>query len=211
MKFRQREQQLQSQFEARHAELKAQWDQELHNREQEWVRNAEAAARATEARWNTELQQKEELFQSKLRQRDQQWQARLDTTRVELDAQHEQELRRREAEANAAKQREQELVGRFAAQAEAHQAAEKEWQTELEITRGNIEPLKALLSRTEKERDEALRAASDSTRRVQDFEKKLTEASSLLAGWKNGKSSGAGRNGRDGFQAARSPLGESVE
>jgi hypothetical protein len=210
IKLRQREQQLQSQFDARQAELKAQWDQELHKREQAWERNAEAAVRATESRWTAESQQKEELFQSKLRQRDQQWQAKLETVRVELQAQNEQELHRRESELAQANQREQELVAQLAAQVEAHRMAEKEWQTELEITRGNIEPLKALLTRAEKDRDEAVKSASDSARHVQDLEKNLTEASSLLTGWKNGKNSVGGRVGRD-FQVARNGLNVSGE
>ena len=210
-KLRQREQQWQSQFDARHAELKAQWEQETYNRKQEWERNTEASVRATEARFMAELQQKDELSQSKLRQRDQQWQAKLETMRVELQAQNEQEARRREAELASAKQREQELVDQLTGQAEAHQMAEKEWQTELEMTRGNIEPLKTLLARTEKERDEALRSASESTRHVQELEKNLGEVSSLLSGWKNGKGSNGGRNGRETFPMARNGLGASVE
>jgi len=211
IKLRQREQQLQAQFDARQAELKAQWDQEVHTRQQEWERNAEAAARAAESRWTAEAQQKEELFQSKSRQRDQQWQAKFDGVRAELEAQTAQELRRRDAEAAEAKQREQDLIAQLAAQAQAHEVAEKEWQTELEITRGNIEPLKALLARAEKDRDEAVKSASESARHVQDLEKNLTEASSLLTGWKNGKNSVGGRGGREGFQVTRNGLGVSGE
>ncbi|HTD68183.1 MAG TPA: hypothetical protein VK846_16785 [Candidatus Limnocylindria bacterium] len=211
IKLRQREQQLQSQFDGRQAELKAQWDQELRNREVEWDRNAEAGARGTEARLMAEMQQKDELFQSKLRQRDQQWQAKLDTVRVELQAQTEQEVRRREMELAEIKQREQELVVQLTEQVEVHQMAEKQWETELEITRGHIEPIKALLARAEKDRDEAVQSASESIRQAQDMEKKLTEASSLLTGWKNGKGSAGSRGGRDSFQVARGGLGESSE
>ena len=207
MKLRQREQQLQSQFDARQAEWKAQWDQEMHNREQQWQRNAEAGTRASESRWMAEMQQKDELAQSRLRQRDQQWQAKLDTVRVELQAQNEQELRRRDAELAEIKQREQELVAQLAEQVEVHRIAEKQWETELEITRGNIEPLKALLARAEKERDEAVKSASESTRQAQDMEKKLTEASSLLTGWKSEKNSAGNRVGRDGLQVARNGVG----
>jgi hypothetical protein len=42
------------------------------------------------------------------------------------------------------------------------------------------------LARTEKERDEARQSASEAARKAQDLEKKLTEASSFLNGWKNG-------------------------
>ena len=214
IRMQQREQELQAQFEARQAELRAQWDQELRSHEQEWERNAEASVRAAESRWTTEVAQKEELFQSKLRQRDQQWQLKLDAVRAEQQVLTEQELRRRELEsADArlqalrdleshlrremqqneeasqarARQREQDLVAQFNAQAEAHQTAAQEWEKELEMTRAAVESLKAVVARTEKERDEARHSASEGDRQVQDLEKKLMEASSFLNGWKNGK------------------------
>lgn len=187
MKLRQLEQELQAQFETRQAELRAQWDQELRRREQEWERNLEASTRAAESRWLSELQQKEELFQSKSRQRDQQWQAKLETLRVELESQHEQALRRLEADLADAKQREQDLIAQSIAQAEAHQKAEKEWETEFFTVRNTLEPLKAQLVRIEQERDEARNTASESVRQAQDLKKKLMDASSLLNGWGNGK------------------------
>ena len=238
IKLRQRDQQLQAQFDARQSELKAQSDQELHNREQEWQRKVESAARATESRLLEEMQQKEELFQSKSRQRDQQWQTKLDSARVEWLSQSEQESRRREVESaevrqrslreleaqlrhemqandeavqTEAQQREQNLVAQLTAQAESHQMAEKQWETELEIMRSNIEPFNALLSRMEKERDQARQSASEGVRQVQDMEKKLMEASSMLTGWKSGKNSGATRLGKDSFQVARGGLGVNSE
>ena len=62
-----------------------------------------------------------------------------------------------EAAQAKAKQREQDLVAQLTAQAEARQmAAQAQWETESEKkTRAAIEPFKALLARTEKERDEA--------------------------------------------------------
>lgn len=218
-KLRQREQQLQAQFDVRQTELQAQWEQIARAREQEWQRNAEACARAAESRWIAELQQKEELSQSKLRQRDQQWQVKLDSARAEQQAQVEQELRRREAAAAEAttralteqevqlrkemqekqdaalaeaKQREQVLVGHLTAQEEQLQKARKEWETELEAVHGIVEPLKARLAATEKERDEALQTASEGIGQVQEMEQKLVEASSLLTDLKNG------RNGKPG-------------
>jgi hypothetical protein len=176
------------------------------------------------------VQQKEEVFQSKSRQRDQHWQAKLDNVRTELQAQAEQDLRRRETEANEArnralreleaqlrqeaqlkeetllaesKQREQSLTAQLNAQIEAHQTTEKNWETELSLMRGNIE---ALLVRTEKERDEARKSAFEGVRQVQDMEKKLSEASSLLSGWKNGT-----RAGKDSFLASRSGLSVNAE
>jgi len=186
MKIRQREQELQAQFEARQVEFRMQWEQNSRDREQERERSAEANTRANESRWKTELQQKEELFQSRLRQRDQQWQAKVDAARVELQAKTEEELRRRDVEFAEAKQREQDLIAKLIAQAQTQQATEKQWETELETTRSTIEPLKTMLVRTEKERDEARLSASEGVRQVQDLKKKLMEVSSLLNGWKNG-------------------------
>lgn len=238
IKLRQREQQLQAQFDARQAELKAQWDQDLHSHEQEWERKGEAGVRATEARLLSEMQQKEETFQSKSRQRDQQWQDKLDAVRVELQAQTDQDLRRREADSAEARQRalreletslrqemqekdeaaqakarrrEQELIAHMAAQAEAYQTAAEELETELEITRGAIDPIKALLARTEKEREEARQSAAESVRQTQDMEKKLSEASSLLTGWKNVKNVAPARIGRETFHVTRAGLGATDE
>ena len=220
-KLHQREQQLQSEFDVRQAELQAQWDQEMRGREQEWQRNAEACARATESRWTAELQQKEELAQSKLRLRDQQWQVKLETARAEWQGQAEQDQRRREAESAderqraqrelesrlrqelrqreevaqaQAKQREQELLAQLAAQSEAHQKTAEEREAQLESLNAAIQPLKEQLLCAERERDEARQSATQGVRQVQDLEEKLTEASTLLTGWKNGKNGGVARN-----------------
>jgi len=86
------------------------------------------------------------------------------------------------------KHREQNLVTQLAAQAEAHRAAQTQWETELkEKIRATTEHFKALQNRIEKECDDAKALASERLRRVQDLEKKLTEASLFLNGWKNGK------------------------
>jgi chromosome segregation ATPase len=87
------------------------------------------------------------------------------------------------------RQREQELVDQLSAQAEARELAAKvEWETEFQTkTRVAIEPLKIQLARIEKERDEANQIATEHARHVQNLEKKLTEASSFLNGWRNGK------------------------
>ena len=116
-----------------------------------------------------------------------------------------------EAAQAEAQQREREFAAQLNAQAETHQMAAQEWKTELEIMRGNVEPFEALLARTEKERDEARKSAEENARQAQDLEKKLTEASSFLSSWKNGKGLGAPRVGRDTLQVARGGLGESSE
>ena len=86
-------------------------------------------------------------------------------------------------------QRERELVAQFTEQAEARQmAAQAQWESEVEKrTRAAVEPFKALLVRTEKERDEARQSATEVARQVQNLEKKLTEASTFLSTWRNGK------------------------
>src|SRR5262249_20762308 len=160
---------------------------DLRVREQEFERQAESRVRAAETRLGHEAQQKEELFLSKSRQRDQQWQVKLDAMRAELQTKADEALRRREEEADAAlrqlhtslrhemqqkeeaaqakaRQREQELVAQLTAQAQARQmAAQAQWETESDKKiRTAVEPLKALLVRTEKERDEAKQSALES-------------------------------------------------
>jgi hypothetical protein len=211
-KLKQREQELALNAEARETELQTQWTSNLRVREEEWERQAESRVRATETRLGHEAQQKDELVLSKLRQRDQQWQVKLDAVRAELQAQAKEALRRREVEADAGlrelethlrkelqqkdeaaqariRQREQELVAQLTAQAEARQlAAQAQWEVESEKkTRDAIEPFKALLARAETERDEARKSASEGVNRVQNLEKKLTEASSFLNGLRNEK------------------------
>ena len=80
----------------------------------------------------------------------------------------------------------QAFAAQFAAQVEAHEAAEKQWKTELEMVRETFEPFKAQLVRVEKERDEARQSVAEGTRQVQDLKRKLTDVSSLLSSWKNG-------------------------
>jgi len=212
-KLKQREQELAIKADARETELQTQWAADLRVREEEWERQAESRARAVETRLGLEAQQKEDLLQSKSRQRDQQWHVKLDAVRAELQAQAEEVLRRRAVEADAglheqearlrkemqqkeeadqakARQREQNLVAQLTAQAEARQmAAQAQWEAESEKkTRSAIEIFKGLLARAEKERDEAIQSASEGARQVQNLEKKLTEASSFLNTWRNGKS-----------------------
>jgi len=214
-KLKQREQELTTRAAARETELQNQWASDLRVREEEWQRQAESRVRATETRLGQEAQAKEEQLQSQSRQRDQQWQLKLDAVRAELQTQNEQALRRREAEAEAGqralrdlethlrremqqkeeaaqakfKQREQEVTAELTAQAESLMlATEDQWKKESEKkARAAIEPFKAQLARTEQERDEARKAAYAALSQVQDMEKKLTEASSFLTGWKNGK------------------------
>ena len=204
-KLKQREQELATLAEAGETELQNQWATDLRAREEEGQRQAEARVRGAEARLVLEAQQHEEQFQSKLRQRDQQWQAKLDGARAELQTQHEEALRRRETDAEGARreleaqlrkemqqreQREQELVAQLSAQAEArHVAAQARWEADAEKKlRAALEPFKGLLARTEKERDEARQSAADNIRQTQQLEKQLTDASSFLSNWRNGKS-----------------------
>jgi chromosome segregation ATPase len=113
-------------------------------------------------------------------------QTQFETKQAELQSQRDQELRRRDAALSEVTQREQELAAKLAAHTEAHQAAKKEWESQLEKTRQTIEPIRTLLARAEKERDEAVQSASESHRQFQDIRKKSLEAFSLLNGWRNG-------------------------
>ena len=209
-KLKQRDQEFAASAESRETALQNQHASDLRAREQELEHQVESRVRVAEARFAHEAQQKEEQFLSKSRQRDQQWQAKLDAVRAELQAQSEEVRRRREADASArelettlrqemqqreeaaqakASQREQDLVTQLTAQAEVRQmAAQALWERESEKkARAAIEPFKAQLARVEKERDEARESASESARQVQNLEKKLTEASTFLNTWRNGK------------------------
>ena len=211
-KLKQREQELAVKAETRETELQNQWSSASRAREEEWERQAEARFRAAEARYNQEGQQKEELFVSKLRQREQQWQAKLDEARAEMQNQNKESLRRREEESDLKlaelegrlrkemqqkdeafqaklKQREQDLSAQLTAQGEARfVAAQAQWETEADKRiRAAVEPLKAQLANTEKERDEAKFAASETARDAANLEQKLNEASSFLTAWRNGK------------------------
>jgi hypothetical protein len=215
IRLKQREQQLQAQAEARSSEMQTQAEQELRRRESELERQIEAQSREADTRLKQELQQKELAFQAKLKLREQELAIRADARETGLQNQWASDLRVREEEwelqtesrvrvietrlgleaqqkdeaAQAkAKQREQDLVAQLTTQAEArHMAAQAQWDAESEKkTRAAIEPFKALLARSEKERDEARQTASESARQVQNLEKKLTEASSFLNGWRNG-------------------------
>ena len=67
-------------------------------------------------------------------------------------------------------------------------AAQAQWEIESEKkVRAAIEPFKVALARSEEERDEARQSATEGNRQVQNLEKKLTEASSFLNSWRNGK------------------------
>jgi hypothetical protein len=211
-KLKQREQELGAKADARETELQAHFASDLRARQEEWEHETEARLRTAEGRLAADSQQKEEQFASKSRQRDQQWQAKLDTLRTELQTQTEEVRRRRdetesslrELEASLrqemaqkeetlqakSKQREQDLVTQLSAQADVRQmAAQAIWERESEKkVRAAMEPLKTQLARAEKERDEARENATDNARHVQTLEKKLTEASSFLSTWRNGKS-----------------------
>jgi hypothetical protein len=211
-KLKQREQELALKAEARETELQTQWASDLRVREEEWDRQTQSRVRAAETRLGLEAQQKEELFLAKSRQADQSWQVKFDAARADLQAQAEEALRRRDTAAEAAlhelesnlrkemqqkedtalakaRQREQDLITQLSAQAEArHTAAlvQAEVQAE-EKMRAAIEPFKVLLARLEEERNQAEQSAAESARHVQSLEKKLTEASTFLNGWRNGK------------------------
>jgi len=210
-KLKAREQELAIAAEARELELQNQRASDLRIREQELERQAESRVRTAETRFGQEAQQKEEQFLTKSRQRDQQWQAKLDAARAELQTQTEDARRRREENDAAmreleaglrremlekeeaaqakARQREQDLVTQVTAQAEVRQmAAQALWEKESERkARAAMEPFRAQLARAEKERDEAKGLATEGARQVQSLEKKLTEASTFLNGWRNGK------------------------
>jgi hypothetical protein len=215
-KLKLREQELTLSFDARLVEEQTRIEQDARRREAELERQFDARAREVDARWKQEVQQREDAAQTRLRQREQQLHAQAETRVNEMQTQFEQELRRRGAELEhhlevqsreadthlkqelqqrevtfqaKLKQRELDLTAQLTAQAEARQiAAQAQWEKEAEKkTRVAIEPFEALVARAEKERDEAKQYAAEGARQVQNLEKQLTEASSFLNGWRNGK------------------------
>jgi hypothetical protein len=194
--------------------LRGQWTAELRVRQEEWERQTAARVHAAEVRLGREAQEKEEQSQAKARQRDQQWQSQLEAARADLQGQNEQLIRRREEEATAhvralrdletslrremqqkeeaiqsrATKREEELIAQLNAQAEArHQAARQEWEQEAEKKIFTaVSPFKLSLARAEQERDETKHFALTAQNRVRELEKKLSDASAFLTGWKNG-------------------------
>lgn len=194
-KLKERDQELVARVTAREGELKDQWVADLRAREEKWTQQSESRVRATESRLVQEALQKDEAFQLKLRQREQQLLAQFEGRQGELQAQWNQDLRTRDAKLAETKQREDDLMARLASQAEAHLAAKKEWDVELQTVRNGAESLKMLVMRTEKERDAALESAAEVDRQVQEFKKKSMEASTLLSTWNNGKNlMGGGRS-----------------
>lgn len=235
-KLKQREQELAAKAASRETELQNQWNEDLRVREEEWNRQAEARVRAAEARLGQEVRQKDDLFEVKMRQREQQLVAEFDARQAEQETQTQHFHRRREEESADAnqralreleaqlrqemqqkeeaaqgriKQREQELLTQMNAQTEAHKQAQQQWETEFHLMRRNIEPLNALLKRTERERDEAKQSATEHFLKVQDMEKKFSEASSVLTGWKNGKNGGSPRADRDSLETSHALLSAS--
>jgi hypothetical protein len=218
--LRQREQDSSLAAEARETEVRNQWRADVKAREEEWARQAESRVRGVETRFAHEAQQKEDLFLAKSRQSDQQWQAKLDTAVAGLSAQTDEILRDRQAAAEMslrelgaqlrkemrqkdeaaqakARQREQELEAQLTARADARQMdAHAQWEKEsAEKLRATIDPLKALLARAVKERDEAKQSLSDRARQVQALEKKLTEASMFFSSWRDGNNGNGNGNG----------------
>jgi hypothetical protein len=210
-RMKQREHELVLKAEAHETELQSKWNADLRAREDEWERQAESRVRSAETRLVHEAEQKEELFQAKLRQRDQQWQVKLDTAKAEIQAEGEEALRRLEMDSDAAlreletrlrkelddqketfeakaRQREEEITEQLTAQAELQRMQQQaRWEADTEIrVRTVVEPVKAELARVAKERDEVKQSFIEGTRQVEHLEKKLTEASSFLSGWKNG-------------------------
>jgi len=231
--LKQREQELAAKAVARETELQGQWTEDLRVHEQEWERQADARVRATETRLGQEARQKDEIFEIKLRQREQQLLAEFETRQAEFQTQTQHFHRRREEESvdagqralrelegqlrvemqqkeealqARAKQREQELLGQLSAQAAAHKQAQHHWETEFTTQRRNVDSLNAVLKQTQKERDEAKQFATEHFAKVQDIEKKLSEASSVLSGWKNGKNGNSSPGDRDILEVSQAAL-----
>ncbi|SPE50469.1 membrane hypothetical protein [Verrucomicrobia bacterium] len=202
IRLKQREQQWQAQAEVRLRDMQTQAEEQLRRRESELERQLEAQTREADTRLKQELQQKELAFQAKLKQREQELAIKTDARETELQKQWALDLRAREEEwkrqAESRVRAAETRLGQESQQkeelflAKARQR-EEQWQVkmdtvlaELRTQTAALEPFKALVARAEQERDEAQQSAAESFRQMQHLEKKLTEASSFLNGWRNG-------------------------
>jgi len=203
VRLKQREQQLQAQSDDRLRDAQNQAEEQLRRRESELERQIEAKAREVETRLNQQLHQQELAFQAKLQQREQELALKSDSRQTELQKQWTATVRQREEEwerqaqsrvratearfEQEAQQKEELFLARLRQRDEQWQIKMDATQAELQTKAAAIEPFKAMLARAEKERDEVKLSASETARQVQDLERKLTEASSFLSNWRNGK------------------------
>jgi len=169
-------------------EKEEQFQSNLRQRDQQWQVKLDAARAELEAQNEQALRRREvdaAASQRALR---------------ELEVQIRKEMQQKEDAAQTeARQREQTLVAQLTAQAKANElAAQTQWELEAEkkasaAVAAAISPFKALLARAEQERDKASESASIAVSQAQELEKKLTEASSFLSTWRNGKPLVGGR------------------
>ena len=220
-KLQQREQELSLAFDSRLADEQSRMEEIARRNQAETGRQLDVRAQEVDARWKVEMQQRDEAAQIRLRQREHQLQSQLEARLVEVQTAAQQESQRREtdwqrqadarvreadnrwslelqqkelAAQTRLKQREQELVAQMNIQTQAElTSARAQWVAEVEKkVQAAAEPLKAMLARVEKERDQAVQTANETVRHAQQLEKKLSDASSFLAGWRNGNGNGNG-------------------
>jgi hypothetical protein len=202
-RLKQREEQLQAQTETRIRDIQSQAEEQSRRRESDLGRDLETQSREADARLKQELQAKELTFQAKLKQREEELAIKSDAREIELQKQLTSDLRVREEEwERQAQARVRATETRLAQEAQQKdelflaksRQRDEQWQVkldgvlaELRTQTAAIEPFKAQVARAEQERDEAKHAAAEGYRQVQSLEKKLTEASTFLNGWRNGK------------------------
>lgn len=201
-RLKQREEQLQTQFDAKIRDIQAGAEDQLRRREEELERQFEAKAREMEARVGKDLQVKEANFQAKLKQREEELAIKAQSREIELQKQLTSDLRVREEDwEKQAQARVKAVEARFTQEAQQKEEVfaaksrqrDEQWQVKLDGLQAElrnqiaaIDPLKAQVTRAEQERDEAKNAAAESFRQVQNLEKKLSEVSNFLSGWRNG-------------------------
>jgi chromosome segregation ATPase len=178
------------------SEVQKKAEQELSRRESELKHQIEVLQNDAKARLDQQLQEKNQALQTRLKQREQEIAARADAQKADLQAQWAERLRSREEELerqaearvrtietrlNRDLQEKEQLF-----QAKSRQQ-EEEWRVkydgvvaELQLQAAQIEPYKNRLARAENEREEVKLSLADSSRQVQNLEKKLQEATSFF-------------------------------
>ena len=190
--FRDREEELKRDLEVQSRDVEARFRGELQQKElafhvqlkqseQEWRDKADSRESQMRNQWAADLKTREQEWEREMVSRVSAVAARLDQDIQQKEEGFQKKLA----------QREKELQSQFnARRVELQDQAEQDVRRrdlEIEELRGAIAPLKAQLSRIEKERDEAKLSAFEGTRQVKDLRGKLMDLSSSLNGRSNGE------------------------
>lgn len=189
--FRDREEELKRDLEVRSRDVEARFRGELQQKELAF----HVKLKQSEREWRDKADSREsevrDQWAADLKTREQEWEREMDSRVSAVEARLAQDIQQKEEGfQKKLAQREKELQSQFnVRRTELQDQAEQDIRRrdlEIEELRNTIAPLKAQLSRIEKERDDAKLSASEGTRQVKDLRGKLMDLSSSLNGRKIG-------------------------